>query len=262
MGRYLKLFIQLGKISVMSALEYRTDFWVKGGFKVLESAVGFLIIVFLFSRIDEIVGWNNYQVLLISLTYTLTAYLGAFFILPGLKQFAKDLNRGDIDKYLTKPVNLQAYATLSWWDWSQAFRIVAAIIGIMVIVNRFAISISFSQLAAYLISIIVSIFLLYSFAFTIISSVLWLKRVRNIDYLAIILWDQGKMPTSIYGTVFKIVYATIIPLWFAATVPIGVLTGKYSLFIAVYGVILAGISLFVSNLFLKYGIRRYTGAGG
>mgnify|MGYP001599453448 CR=1 FL=1 len=262
MNRYLKIFFDLGKFSMMGAMEYRANVLFTGSFKLIESIASFVIIFLLVSLTSGIAEWSKSEVLLISLTFTLTTALTAFFVLLGMKQFAKELNIGNIDRYLLKPINTQFYASLSQWDWSQVFRIIGSIFGICLVIRGLNYSLPLINIAAYIILVFTSVLTVYGFAFIIISLVLFSGRIRNIDYLAMILWEPGKWPTSVFSGFWRIFFSVVIPVWFAATVPVGILTGKYSFSVLVGAMFFTLLTILLSNFFLNFGIKKYSSAGG
>ncbi|KKT72902.1 MAG: hypothetical protein UW69_C0077G0015 [Microgenomates group bacterium GW2011_GWA2_44_7] len=249
-------------MSLMNSLEYRTDLAVVGIFKLLESATSFIILIFIFNQVKQIADWDRTEVLLVNLTFIISTSITSLFLMPGLKQFARELNDGVIDKYLVQPINLQFFASLAKWDCTHIFRLVGAGVAVVYLILTQLDGITLMAILEYNLMIFLSAIFFYSFVFILICSVFFLNRLYNIDYLAAILWDPGKWPTSIFRGMWGIVFMTIVPVGFAATVPVGVLTGRHGGIFVVAGVLLAGVFLIISNKVLAAGIRRYAGAGG
>lgn len=262
MKRYLRIISHLGKMSVMDTLEYRADFLVIGFFRLLESATSFIILLFIFNRVGRIAGWGATEVLLVNLTFVISTAITSLFLMPGLKQFADELNEGKIDKYLVKPVNFQFFASLARWDGTQIFRLVGAVLAAAYLILTKIGPISLMALFEYKIVILLSVIFFYCFTFSVICSVFFLNRVYSIDYLADTLWDPGKWPTSIFKGIWGIVFMTVVPVGFAATVPVGILTGRYGWRWVLAGIGLAVAFISLSNRILTMGLKRYAGAGG
>lgn len=262
MKRYVEIISELGKMSLMNSLEYRADLLVVGIIKLAESATSFIILLFIFKQVNEIAGWNSTEVLLINLTFVISTSLTSLFLMPGLKQFAQELNDGLIDKYLVKPVNLQFFASLAKWDGTQIFRLIGTLVAVIYMVTTSFKGLTLMTMLEYMLTIFLSVVFFYCFTFTIICSIFFLRRLYNVDYLAAILWDPGKWPISIFKGAWTIVFLTVVPVGFAATVPVGVLTGRYGILSVMAGILLAGVFMILSNRVLALGIRRYSGAGG
>lgn len=244
----------------MGSIEYRTSFLVTGFFRFIETATGFIMIIIFIQINSGLAGWSSVQVLLISLTYTLATSLAAFFLFPGLKQFANSLNTGNIDNYLIKPLNIQFYASFLQWDWTQIFRILGAV-GVLtfLLLNRLD-NLNIFSLMSYILLIFVSSTILYGIVFSTISLVLHTGRLKNVTYLAQLLMEPGKWPTSIYPGLLGIFFTFVIPVWFAATVPVGVLTESYGKDILFLALFMALVILFISNKILTTGIKKYSSA--
>lgn len=261
MKHYLKIFIKTGEISLQNLFEYRADLVVVSIFKLIESITAFIIVFITADLTKEISGWNVPELLLISLTFSLSTGLISFLFMPGLKYFEENLNWGNIDGYLVKPLDVQFHASLSNWDWTQIFRIAGSVIGITWVISKYNLSINLFSSIEYFTLVAISSLLLYLIVFLSIIFILMAGRINNADYLAVLLWEPGRWPTTIFNDLLKIFFAVLIPLFFAATVPVGVLTGKYNHFYLLAGSALTVSFIFISRKILTLGLKKYSGAG-
>lgn len=244
----------------MGSIEYRTSFLITAFFRFIEAVTGFAMIIIFVQINSGLGGWSGVQVLMISLTYTLSTSLAAFFLFPGLKQFANGLNTGNIDNYLIKPLNIQFYASFSQWDWTQIFKILGAVGALTYLVLNRVDNLNIFSLSSYIFLIFVSSTIMYGIVFSTISLVLHTGRLKNVTYLAQLLIEPGKWPISIYPGIVGIFFTLVIPVWFAATVPVGVLTESYGKDAFILAIFAALVILFVSNKILTTGIKKYSSA--
>lgn len=244
----------------MQVIEYRADFFVNAIVKMAESVAGLLIIILITNISNGIAGWTPSEVMLINLTFTLTTVLSSFLFISGLQRFSESLNKGNIDRYLYLPVDLQFTSMMSLFDWSQIFRIIASILLIIWVIVKFNISVNIGNIFLYIYLILISTLIMPLFVLIITSSIFWFNRVRNIHLFGVILLEQGKMPTEIFKGLWYIFFSTIIPLLFVATVPVGILTGKYSLYFVSYATLIFIVLFVVSRKVLSLGVKKYTGS--
>ncbi len=258
MKRLFKLFLSFGKISVIESLEYRSNFITSGLFSLIQAVATFILMVILMDRVSNIAGWSSYQVLLISLTFILVNAITNSLFMTGLKQFSEDLNRGNIDKYLVKPIDIQFHSIISRWDLSEIFRISGSLIAIYYVLRL--LHSSEILLVTYFISVGLSCLLALLFAFSVICLVFFFGRVRNITYLVSILGDNGKVPTTVFKGAWGIILSVVIPALFIATVPVGILSGKYSWSFLLWEIILIAVFFVFARTLLKLGLKQYSGA--
>ena len=58
--RYLRIFIEQCKMSVMSAAIYRANFWLMVIQSIVNSLMGILVVEFIYGSVDSIAGWNKH----------------------------------------------------------------------------------------------------------------------------------------------------------------------------------------------------------
>jgi len=262
MVKFLKIIYKFGQISMLMDMEYRANFVTTGVIKLIDSATSLAIVVFLLATVNSIAGWSAGQILLMSLTFTLSRSLVHLVFSLGVNQFNDDLNRGDIDKYLCKPINLQFYVSLSHWDWSQMFRIISSIGAITFVCWKYALFMTWESITFYIFSILIAAIMHYCLGFIFVTSILFINKARNVDQLSETLWSLGRWPVTIFGGLWKYVFITFLPLAFAATIPVGLLTRVYPAYVLAGGFIVAMCFVFFSSKFLEIGLRKYSGAGG
>jgi ABC-2 type transport system permease protein len=260
MRRILRLFFRYALFSIMTALEYRSDFIITAIVRFLESAVSFLVILLLFRQITSLSGWTAPQVLLINITYSLGTGLICFLCKNSLKQLAESLNKGNIDRYLVKPIDFQLLASLGGFDWTQMFRIIFSTITVIWLLIQYSIPVTILSGVLYLILIIISSFIFYCLAMTTTFLTFFVGRINNINYLPYLFWDFGKVPTTIYSGMLGVIFSVFIPVITAATIPVGVLVQKMSPFFVLHSLIAALIMFGLCRLVLVTGLRRYSSA--
>jgi ABC-2 type transport system permease protein len=260
MLRYLKITFHFWQTSFMQMAEYRGDFFTSALLHLLESVVSLILIGIIFTHVSAIGDWNRYQVFLLNLTFTLTTSLTYFLFVYANDDFAEDLNKGNIDKYLTKPIDIQYQSSFSKLHWHSIFQIVGSFIAICYILFHSSLHFSLGSFLSYILLVVVSVICYYSINYIFVLTIFLGGRISNIGILPSALWDLGKMPTSIYGQFSQILLSTILPVGLAATVPVGVLTQIISPAWTFIAITISLIFLVLSRLMLLFAIRNYSSA--
>lgn len=258
MRRLFRLITRYTLISAMATLEYRFDFFITAIVRLMESATSFLVIILLFSQINSLSGWSAPQVMMISITYSLSTALEYFLAKNSLKQLSENLNQGNIDRYLVKPIDFQLIISLGGFDWTQIFRFLFSVVAVFWLAFHYSFAITFGSCLLYILLIVNSAFIFYCLSTLIILLALYFGRIRNIHTLPYMFWDFGKFPTSIFQGFLGLVFSVIIPVASAATIPVGILVHKYSFLSILYIFLVSAIFFFLVRLSIHFGLRRYS----
>lgn len=103
------LYTAFARISFLTQLEYRGQYFMRMVSKILGWSTGFIMLMVLLQKFQTIGGWSIYEILLLYafdvLSYSIagTFCMGAFGKLPGM------IRQGELDGILTKPVNPFVY---------------------------------------------------------------------------------------------------------------------------------------------------------
>src|SRR3989338_231797 len=105
MLRYLKLFIQFIRSNVIREIEYRGNFVISVFVTFLWVVFQVLIAKFYFHFTANIAGWNEAQVFFLIGTTRLVRGLFNLFAYINLIYLPDEVNRGNFDLTLLRPVN-------------------------------------------------------------------------------------------------------------------------------------------------------------
>ncbi len=260
MKHYLLILKTLFKFSQIHFLEYRADFlltWVGDGIMVLFTLAFFQVI---YKQTSAIAGWSQGEIFLLLATVSFIEALVYFFYLDSIRQVSRQLPTGEIDTYLTKPVDFQFLITFRSISPNTLGPLVPAIVltylGIHLI-NPPALVI---KLGIFFLLLIVSLAVHYSLILIITSCSFLATRLDAVMHLDGRLRDLASKPLDVYPKYWQYLFFTLLPVAFFGYIPTQVFRPNFNIQLVVYALLFAAVSLVGSRKFFYWALRHYSSA--
>lgn len=257
--RYLFLLWSFLRTSFIADVEYRFNFFMRIFTDILWYASHITIFEILFRQAPNLGGWTIEQT---------RVFLGVLFVADGiwmvlfsenLEHFGAQMRKGDFDLLLTKPIN--SLFMISTRKMSTAF-FANTLMGMGWLI--FSVS-QIQDLETYrllwlLLLIPASVILVYCvrMAFNIISIIF--VDADNLVFIWYQLYKLGTRPDSIYPRWMRYLLLSVFPVGFVASVPARMVLGLGSPWLALAGVVIAGVALYLTSRFWLYGLSKYSSA--
>lgn len=257
----LRFILLLMKFKFTRMMAFRVSFW--GAFFADGSLFLIQLLTFetIYSQVDSIGGWNRGQMIIFVGTFSIINALNMLIYFFGVVDLPGQIQRGDLDHYLTKPVNPLLRLT---FENVNVGSIPLVIMSILIV--RYGVAISGVQVSFWL-------GLGYA-AFVLLMTLLWYDMeliIRTIPFFVIsangitnlegqMLDLNFKVPGVLYKGVFKLIFYFILPYGIMSTVPTQFITHS----IDGLGI---GVSIFTviaftafALWFWKFGLKHYKSA--
>lgn len=260
MTRYLRIIFHLFKFSQVNFLEYRADFiltWFGDAFIALTLIVFFGVI---YGQTSSLAGWSRGEVFLLLAVVGYIEGLIYFLYLDSIQRISKLLPRGDLDIYLTKPVDFQFLMTFGKISPNTLGPIVPAMLLTVAGIQLLQPENLFIKLVAFFILLFCAIVVHYSFILSLTSISLFTTRLEAVMHLDGRLRDLARQPLDIYPKYLRYLFFSILPVAFFGYLPVQVFRSDFSYYLAVYAVIFAGLVLYLSRKFFYFALRHYSSA--
>lgn len=254
-----KVWLQLTKCAFAS---YATH-WLDAGCFLLSKVVRFgflgLMIISLFHFTTTFAGYTRDEALLFYLTYNFIDVLTQA-LFRGIYLFARDVNRGNFDFALIKPVSPLLYSLLRETDILDILFLIPITVLLVLDVSRLAIIHGLVRLSEFTGFVVLG--LIISLSLHILSAGLTLITLES-DH---IIWFYrrtlmiGSFPPEILPTAWQLFFTYAIPILIITAFPAKALLGRLAPFSALAAVGIAVIFLTGSLLVWRVSIRRYSSA--
>lgn len=257
--KYFGLFKAFVRASFIAELEFRLNFAMRIVNDIFWYAAQIFTFEVLYLHTDRIGSWNLEQTRVFLGVLFIVDALFMIFLQENLDRFTDKVRKGDLDLLLTKPINSQFVISFQ--------RVSVSCIGNLLIASSWFIW-SVSQLPDFNWWRILWILVLapcgftvfYGVRFCIASLSLIFVRADNLQYVWYQFYRLGMRPDSIYMPWLKLILLTVIPVALIASVPARAILDPPEPWIFVWTITAAPLSIWFSNWFWRFCLKRYQSA--
>jgi len=242
-------------------MENRFDFLFRAIPTTLSLCINLLVISFIFSKINAVSGWNKEELFLLLGTYNIV--WGIFFglFIQNMAKINSYISRGDLDLFLTKPINSQFYISIvNPIDFGEAATLILGLILVTRGVSILNIDLNLIQVVTYVMIILSAVTLAYSLWFITMTFSFWIGRVYGLHEAFISFFEINKYPSDIFNGLIKNVFVYFLPLGVMVTFPTKFLLGKLDPILMIWGIVSGFGFLYISHLFWNFSLERYSSA--
>jgi len=256
---YLRLLGAFFRVSVLSELAYRVNFFVQLFQSLLELATALAGLAVIFAYTNTLGGWRPDEVLALVGVYFLVGGMIGVVIQPGMSQLIDSVRDGTLDFTLTKPEDAQLLVSVQHVE---IWQLIDVVLGLAVLASallRLGERVGGGQAALFVAMLLAGGAIIYSFWLMLATLSFWFVRVENILEIFRSMYEAGRWPVSLYPGWLRFALTFVVPVAFATTVPAEALTGRLSGQTLLGAALLAVALLAISRLFWRLGLRQYSG---
>jgi len=258
--KYLIVYSQFLYTSLASELEYKSNILIDFITAILSLVGSLFLLSIFFQNQGDIGGWHFEQALIIQGIYTILNGITNTWFNPNLTEIVKHIREGTLDFVLLKPIDSQFYISLKKINPSGFLEIILGFCLLLYCVSINQININFNLLFLFLITLICSIFILYSLWFFISTTTIWFVKTWNATEVLRSFLYIGRFPLTSFSFSLRIFFSIFVPIAFLTTIPSEVFLGISKPWEIFLEVLIAWIFLFTSRKFWLYALKFYTSA--
>lgn len=215
----------------------------------------------IYSQVGSIGGWDRSQMLLFIGTFSIINAINMSTYFFGLISIPGKIKSGELDLYITKPVNSLLHLSFESIDIG-SIPLVFASIGI-VVYAAFGMNVQMTVLTiiGYIFLVLIMILLWYDMMVIIRTIPFFVIQASSIERLeGEVITLCMKIPGTLFKGVFKLLFYLILPYGIMATVPTQFFSGTLSLLGFVYSIAVVVAFTAFTFFFWKLGLRNYKSA--
>ena len=215
----------------------------------------------IYGHVDNIRGWGHGEILIFIGTFSLIDSINMVISFFGVISIPEKIQTGELDLYLTKPVNPLLRITFEKADPGAIPLLIfsACIIGYGV--RESGMSLSYAKVIGYLVMVLLMTILLYDMELLLRCFAFFVFSVNNLMKIENTAMDLCmKIPGTAFYGIYKFIFYCILPYGVIATLPTQALIGALSAKGLMFGVIIVCIFTFIALSFWTYGVHRYESA--
>lgn len=260
MKRYIRQYFRMFKLSFMNEMTHRGNFLIWA----VVHTTSFISMIVLFKIIylgtSQIHGWSQYQAMLVLGVGTLVTGIGSLTFFPFMYSFGQDVQNGDLDLKLLKPLDVLFQSAFCWVDVEDIIVAPNAILLIVYSLWKLSPQNIIINLILFLILLLSSLIILFS-VLTLIQS-LTLKFIR-VDYVAGFFWSLvniTKYPAKAITNIGRAGLILLVPVAVISSVPAEVLFGRYDWSWIIASLVFSLFLFWFSKKVFYSSLRHYSSA--
>ncbi len=260
MMRYLKLWCSFLKMSAMADLEYRTNIVARVigefGWYTLQLSV----FEVLYTHTTSISGWDVHSMRVFMGTLFLTDVVYMILFAENMDNIAAMVKKGDLDLYLTKPVNSQFMLSLRKVSISYFINLICILVYLFWAIHRLSTPVTVPQVGGYLLLAVCGVVIVYSCRFLFATLSVVLQDAGNMQFVWHQIYRLSTRPDPIYPKILRALVFTLIPVAFASSVPARILIEGVDLRLLAAAPCVAAGFLWLSHRLWNRALRHYSSA--
>ena len=259
MKRYFKVFFRLIFARAGKELSLRLNLIFEniGSFIFFSlHLISFKIILDTF----QFSGWTTNELWILMATFQIFTYLSFFLFWKGLTQTVEDIRSGALDSVIAKPVNTRFLSFLRSSGLHNFFAFLVGVILLIYFIVKFQVQLSFFQLIFYIISLVLSLWLLHCLSVIFVSLNFFFGYIPESSGTVYQFQESFKYPSSIYFSREFALKLIFIPLSLLVTFPTTWILSKFSISLLWWTVGVTVIVSLLSSWIWQKGLKSYSSA--
>jgi len=244
----------------MNDLQYRVNFALQVLQSLLALGTGLIVLALVYSRVAELNGWSQPELLAVLGTQILMGGVIRALIQPNMMRLTEDVQQGKLDYALTKPVDAQMLISVREVQVWQAVDIVVGAIVIAVALVRLGGDLGALDTLAFAVALVFGAVMLYCFWLVLATGSFWVVRMWFLPELFEGIFQTGRWPVGIYPDWLRFGITFLVPIAFAVTVPAEAVTSRLDWQTLALAAGFAVVLFAFTRWFWRFGLRHYTGA--
>jgi ABC-2 type transport system permease protein len=259
--RHLKILAMLFKMKLVKSMAYRLSFF---GVTLIDGSL-FLVQLMMFSaiysQVESIGGWEKSQILFFIGTFSLINALNMTFYFFGVITIPEKIRSGQLDLYITKPVNTLFYLSFESINIG-SIPLILASIGILVYaVPGMNIIITPLKILGYMFLLTLMTLLYYDMEVILRTIRFFVIQATTIDQIEGSLLELCfKIPGVLFKGGFKVIFLLILPYGIMATIPTQFIKGTLNVGGFLYAVGITLVFTLFTLWFWRFGLKNYKSA--
>ncbi|MDQ6632236.1 MAG: ABC-2 family transporter protein [Verrucomicrobiota bacterium] len=259
--RYATIYAALWRNSVVREMGFKSNFILWIFVEMLWFALQLVFVGAIYLHTDHIGTWTKWEVvMLFGASHFIQQIFQAFFFMNCM-QISELIRTGKLDFMLLLPVNTRFLISLRQVDLGGFINAASALAVMIYAAQKIPLHPAASQIFGFLFLCVAGILIHYALMFLLASTSFWTVRAQGIIWGYYNLFNIARMPDAAFGGFFKIFFKFVIPMLLVSNVPVKLLTKHLeSPWEMLLLVAMSGLCLFLSEIFWRCSVRRYTSA--
>ncbi len=252
MNKYLKVLFRIFENNIASEVQYRKNFFIRLLSQALFVILQIMLIEIYFQFTSEIGTWTHTEVLVLAGIFRLIEGSFHIFFHSSLLALPDDINRGELDGLLAKPINSLFMVSLREF---QLYEITTFVSGFIILF--YAVGNNLLFILAALMAAVTGLVSLYAIMVMVSSLSFYISRLTAMGAVWDTISKSVRFPLDIFSP--KLVFF-LAPFLLVSTLPSQLILGKVSPEYWLIQLLGSGLLFILANKFWNFALRHYSSA--
>ena len=260
-NRYLKIWMAFLRNTLTRDMEYKANFIFEIFIDVIYYSSLFFFFKIIFQFTDSLGVFDENATIIFLINMYIADSLYVFLLGGNVFHINENVKSGDLDFILLKPINSQFFISCRYVNMHAIISIlILSILLIKLTYTYHGNSFLFINYIFYVPSLILGMFIFYSFEFIIASLSFWFRNFSYAGWLAGELTKYSRRPDSIYKKWFRKTLFTIFPMAMICSVPARILIFGFNEKLFALQFLISAVFLWITTVIWKKGLIQYESA--
>jgi ABC-2 type transport system permease protein len=270
-ANYRRVWLTFFTNALVREMTFRGNFLINLVTRAFWFVAQITLFEIIFRNVDSINDWSREEYFAFMATAMLINAIVEAFFMPNCANFSELIRTGNLDFALLKPIDTQFLISCEKMELAMVNQTLLAsslLIYSLIVIGQ---PISVTQVAIYLLFIVVGVAFFYSLMIILASTSIWLGRNQGLYDFWFYITVFARYPRSIYngvdssriemGEVVQSAFTWAVPILLVVTVPAQVIVKSLSDWrFPVIGLTASVVGLVLSRLVFNWSLRSYRSA--
>lgn len=260
--KYLKIYWRLTKLSVMSQIEYRFNFFTEGFASFLDLILYLAFIEIIFNASSTVAGYTRFEIMLIYGLSIIARSLTNRLFFTNLREISMMANRGELDHFLTKPISTLFLISTHKFSFFTFFDTLLGVILTALALRGLELSLSVSDILLIAVSLILTAITFFHVILSFMSFSFWLGDINHSYWIYTALHGISRLPITAFQGFSRFIFQTLLPFILFGAVPAAIVLDRIEAS-TLLGILLSVLVWIIVGQFMwRKGLASYSSSGG
>ncbi len=262
MRRYLEIWGIMLRNSLIRELSFKVNFILWLIVELLWFCGQIVFFGIIFGQVDRIGDWSQWEVILLIGTHQMIAQLFQAFFFVNVANIPELVRTGRLDSLLVLPIDSQFAVSAKQFGLDSLLNAFLGAIVVIVALTKLHVMPSLGIVVLYLIAIAFGVVIHYSIMLALAAVSFWIVRAQGLVYGYFNFLHIARYPDVIFPRLFQFIFGWIIPVIIVANIPARLLIKPLGqpAWLMLHLIIAGSIAFFLSRVFWRFALRRYSSA--
>ncbi|HEV2066549.1 MAG TPA: ABC-2 family transporter protein, partial [Thermomicrobiales bacterium] len=246
--------------SLVRDMHFRTQFITQVVVGVVQLLLSLVPALLLFGYTDEVNGWSGGEVIALGGMYQVVFAILAITVETNMARFSGNIQEGDLDLVLVRPISAQFYVMLQRLQLAAVFTAFTGIGVVVIGLSRVGATPSMLEVIQAIVLVTCGVVLIACCWAAAVFVAFWLTTVGPMEMVFRDFLQAGKYPVAFYPIAIRVFLVGVLPIGFATTFPTSALLGDGSWRVVLVGIAFSAIALMLLQAYWRFAIRFYSSA--